>query len=239
MTALPILSLIAALVSAQNSTPTPARIFERLLPEAEHVLPGPKIEIKLVIDPTVDENAYAFGPEGPDRTYPFYKVVFHQEFFKDLENADELALLLAHEIAHIRLGHADSWSSQAAVDNWWKRMQADRPDEFAKIAKLADPYSYWLGTPEYAKFRQGQESDADKYATDIATRAGFNGEVGADFFRRFAKKYPKMETIRPTSQHPASLKRAEAVSQRTQALNEFLMKHPQGPWDASYEENQP
>ena len=239
MTVLPLLSLIAALANAQNSTPTPERIFERLLPEAEVVIPGPKVEIKLVIDPTGADNAHACGPGTtcPDKTHPsLYRVVIGQKYIEACQNADELAGILAHEIAHIRLGHSDSGSDDAAFANWSKRMQVDHPDEFAE---LGNPRSFWWTTPDYAEYSRGNESAADKYASDIVIRAGFRGEARVDFYRREAKKHPEWEASRPEATHPASSERAEAAAQRTQALQEFLKRHPHGPWDASYEANQP
>ena len=130
------------------------RILERLLPHAE------RYGIKVVLARLPGENALAL----PDGT-----LVLHQSMLAALDSEEQLAFLLAHEIAHRLMSHA--WQSElhyAALSH--NRNVAD--------AALSDN-----------AFDREQEIQADNYAIRLLENANYDLVRAADFFSQMAK-YP-------------------------------------------------
>ncbi len=130
------------------------RILHRLLPHAQ------RYGIKVVLARLPGENAMAL----PDGT-----LVLHQSMLAALDTEEQLAFLLAHEIAHRLMSHA--WQSQLH----YAALSYNRGSRTTELSDNA--------------FDRQQEIQADAYAIRLLENANYDLARAADFFSQMAK-YP-------------------------------------------------
>jgi predicted Zn-dependent protease len=95
--------------------------------------------------------------------------------FDLLENQDQLAMIVAHEIAHLMLGHAEA-RARRALD-----AQPNGPNgEVAALARLARE-------PATTPFTPDEEAAADVYAVELLTRGGFDPREALALTQHFAE----------------------------------------------------
>ena len=82
--------------------------------------------------------------------------------FDLLENQDQLAMIVAHEIAHLMLGHTETRAQRALA-----MQPAGANREVAALTRFARDQAATPFTPE-------EEAAADTYAVDLLTRGGFD-----------------------------------------------------------------
>ncbi|MBW7922147.1 MAG: M48 family metalloprotease [Rubellimicrobium sp.] len=100
----------------------------------------------------------------------------------EVGNADELAFIISHEVAHHILGHLDLQSRNAAIG-------AAALGQLAQTLGASDPGTVrqlqQLGAEVGARtYSRDYELEADRLGTVIAYRAGFDPLRGAQFFAR-------------------------------------------------------
>lgn len=134
---------------------------------------------------------------------------------KDLKDEDELAAVLAHEIAHIDLKHAaDSIKSNAAMKSFSKvgsfllvvaskgDITQDQGDAFGEVvSNVVD-----------IKFSKDQESEADEVAMKILHSAGYDPSALLGFVSRLDTKADLL------SRHPRNDARIEDLRENLQKL---------------------
>lgn len=109
-----------------------------------------------------------------------------------VQNDDELAAVLAHEIAHVTARHASEKGTKLAA------------------AKLAD--SDLNNQVFEASFTTNQEKEADKYAAIYMALAGFDPEAASEIWKRHDEaRGSNVRTL--THTHPINDERAQAVSE--------------------------
>ena len=138
-------------------------------------------------------------------------------------SADEVAAVLAHEMAHVILKHGAK--RREAIDQISRNASLVRGNDSA-IGPLAS--ADILPTPKYsiAQFTQSQELEADRLGQTLMQKAGFNPHSQVDFLENIANLDRKQRRDSPQasflSTHPsnaARLARARAFPTRVTKLN--------------------
>ena len=119
-----------------------------------------------------------------------------------LRSDDELAVVLAHEMAHDSLGHFTRKQVQAVA---------------GLLAEVAITVFTGIGTGgalarlgEMA-FAGGMERDADELGLYMAGRAGYDVSVAPELWKRFAAELPIDDQAGIVMRHPLSLKRVDKM----------------------------
>jgi beta-barrel assembly-enhancing protease len=162
-------------------------------------------------------NAFAL-PGGP--------VFFYTGLMDRIQTEDQLAGILAHEIAHVRQEH---WASAYARQQERQLLGSlifmiARPNRtIANIASigadlvLALPYS------------RGNEVDADMVGLDMMVRAGYNPRGMADVFEMLRREARGGRTPEFLSTHPDDAGRIRRIEDRIAQMNRTFS--PQQPID--------
>ncbi|MEM8631335.1 MAG: M48 family metalloprotease [Pseudomonadota bacterium] len=134
-------------------------------------------------------------------------IIFNVALLADLDNADELAFVFAHEAAHHIRGHltrlnqnAQAGAATGAIVGAILGVDPNSVDSLAQAGAL-------VGARSYSK---AFELEADELGTIIAARAGFDPVRGARYFMRiddpgntFLGTHPpnaeRIETVRRTA----------------------------------------
>jgi predicted Zn-dependent protease len=156
-------------------------------------------DYNLIVERLGELNAYADG-----------ETVFVSQRMMEFSRSDnELAVVVGHEFAHNALGHVDS--------------QQDNRRAGAIVGLILDMAAIAAGAStggEFAKlggdigsdvFSQEFEAEADYVGLYATARAGYDIDVGADFWRRMAAENP--DAITYASSHPTTIYRAAALDQ--------------------------
>lgn len=142
---------------------------------------------------------------------------------KILENEDELAFVLAHEIAHVsRKHHYQIVLRQKLAEQASKDLQsAVQGDEIAKLASASGQI--------YARgLDKGAEFEADRLGVEIMTRAGYDPLASLNVMERllrFKGSDPRAELLFST--HPSPAERLDML------LQSGLDKLPRPPIEAN------
>jgi predicted Zn-dependent protease len=128
---------------------------------------------------------------------------------KNLENEDELAFILAHEIAHVsRRHHYQVILRQRLAEQASKDLQsAVQGDEIGKLA-LASGQIYARGLDKGAEF------EADRLGVEIMTRAGYDPVAALNVIERLLRlkgSDPRAELLFST--HPSPAERLDMLLQ--------------------------
>jgi predicted Zn-dependent protease len=117
-----------------------------------------------------------------------------------LKNDDELALVLAHEMAHAYQGHIAHVHAKQVLQT-----------AVAAVAEMFAPGSgraaIMLIDIAAKKFDRDQEREADLYSLVWAHQAGFDVTVVTDLWRRMAIEIPESVESGFLSSHPSSAER--------------------------------
>jgi predicted Zn-dependent protease len=132
-----------------------------------------------------------------------------------LKDDHELAIVLAHEMAHAYRGHLQSQMAKQILGlALGITAEVFAPGTGRAVMALANAAT--------VKFDRDQERESDLYGLIWAKKAGFNIEVGRGLWRRMAIEAP--ETIEKgfLSSHPSSAERFLAMDKIAKTLNEGL-----------------
>lgn len=150
-------------------------------------------------------NAYADG----DTIYFYYGMM------RFIENDDELAMVMGHELAHNLMGHTKAKIENAKIGYLIGRMF----DE-------AEGYNAgWTGDSVQAgvmAYSQSFEAEADYVGLYITARAGYNIRKAMNYWRRISIESPEALYIATT--HPTHPERF-AMLQKTIQEIEYKKKH--------------
>ncbi|MEN8162114.1 MAG: M48 family metalloprotease [Myxococcota bacterium] len=171
-----------------------------------HVEPQPFVyRFRVVVDPTL--NAFA-GPAG--------YIYFHTGLVLTAGSVDELAGVMAHEIAHAKRSHVARSIEKATVPDLLAKLlgvgvavAADAPE--ALIAAEGISASLQLA------YSRELEAEADEVGTAFLVRAGFDPMGMATFFERLAaQKAPDLGFEIPPylRSHPQTGVRFDAAVER-------------------------
>jgi len=153
----------------------------------------------VVVGDTDDVNAYADGQ----------KVVIAKGMMRFVENDDELALVVAHEIAHNSMYHM-----KARMQNY---MLGSIFDILAAAYGVNTQGAFGqLGAQAHSK---GFESEADYVGLYMMARSGLEIDNAPTFWRRLATEHPKSIKDHYMSTHPATPERFVAMEKTVQEIN--------------------
>jgi predicted Zn-dependent protease len=132
-----------------------------------------------------------------------------------LKSDDELALVLAHEMAHAYRGHIPYLRAKYIVE--------------AAVGALLDVFAPGSGRAAVIlmdaagkKFDRDQEREADLYGLVWAHKAGFDVGVGRELWRRMAIEVPESIEAGFLSSHPSSAERFLSLDRLAGMLKEGL-----------------
>jgi len=128
-------------------------------------------------------------------------VYITEKMLEWVENDDELAFIIAHEIAHIDRKHG---ARKVQTSELAAALIGQYDPSFAGLASQA----VLVAT---APFGQIDEYEADKWGAVLANKAGFNPRKGLRFFQKMGEKeqYSMYEKIIRT--HPYSVERINCL----------------------------
>jgi predicted Zn-dependent protease len=147
-------------------------------------------------------NAFAL-PGGP--------IFFYRGLLENLKTEDQVAGVLAHELAHIRSEH---WAS-AYADNQKRRLGLsvllillNANDTAFDIASVTDELLFRL------PYSRRHETDADRSGFNLMVAANYNPQGMADVFRVLKAKGGSQRTAEWASTHPDMDRRIRDIEAR-------------------------
>ncbi|WP_224367173.1 M48 family metallopeptidase [Hyalangium versicolor] len=188
------LALVAESVGNANG-PDRAKRPERLLDNRSWPLVG----YRFVVVPSEEPRAVG-NPGG--------KVMISTGFLRSLESEEELAAVLAHEVAHVQRGHgvevlkAFMCHHKLSVSSPGSRSLEIEAQQAANLYRDGFPEDF--------------ELEADRISIRILLAAGYDGRAFTGLLRRMAQEAPaKHAWLR---MHPAVPERLETIGERLKAL---------------------
>jgi predicted Zn-dependent protease len=148
-----------------------------------------------------------------------------------LKNDDELALILAHEMAHIYRGHLGATRGRYVVAG----VLALPAVIFA--GPLAGSLLRDLLFAATRSFDRDQEREADLYSLIWTDKTGFDVDTAGDFFRRLGMEKPETLESGFFSSHPTSIERLDRMQKAARVLKKGL--DPLKELDVSAKESAP
>ena len=130
-------------------------------------------------------------------------IAFTLALIQDARNADELAFVMAHEAAHHIAGHLERQRRNATLGAAVLGELAGATGGDANAIRTAQELGAVVGARSYSK---DFELEADRLGAVIATRAGYDALVGAEFFFRVPDPGDRF-----FGTHPPNAARYEAV----------------------------
>ncbi len=110
-----------------------------------------------------------------------------------VENDDELAVIMGHELAHITAKHIAKNIGMAAL--------------YGTLGSLTGPFAPFTIRALYAPYSRGNERESDYLGLIYAHNAGYDIEKGTALWKRFALELPKSRSKSFLNCHPASPER--------------------------------
>lgn len=135
-------------------------------------------------------NAYADGR----------RILITRGMMNYVQNDDELAYVLAKEIAHNTLNHAKKQKMNAAIGSVIDNLISNQPD-----------LTSMNGTAGIKPYPQNMDVSADSLALYMAARAGYSMDKLIPFWQRLAGQYPAIVLNGYTALHPATASRIAAM----------------------------
>ena len=207
-------AMTAAAASAAGITSPSARdkaaarrfveVVKRVEPVAEQFCricaPDLDCELRIVVDARPNQPANAYQTVDAHGR-PVIAVSLSLIFLA--ENADELAFVLGHEAAHHISGHIAKTHDNAFAGALLGSVLAGLAGGNAAAMDAARDTGATTGARRYSKC---YELEADALGTRIAYRAGFDPQVGAEFFNRIPDPGDQFLGF-----HPSNSARIQAV----------------------------
>lgn len=144
------------------------------------------------------------------------RVLVTRGMLNFVRSDQELAQVLAREMAHNILGHAQKQRMSAAAGSVIDNLIRMHPDKASM-----------RGTAGVKPMPQELDTAADRLGLYLAARAGYNIEIAASFWRRLAFEYPPSVANGYTALHPYTAARLSMVESTVVAINQkALAKKP-------------
>lgn len=128
------------------------------------------------------------------------RVLITRGMMNFTQSDQELAYLLAKEMAHNALGHAHK-----------QRMSATLSGIIDNLIRIQPDMSVMGGTAGIKTYTQEQDASAQTLALYMAARAGYKLDQAAGFWRRLATRYPPTALDGYTAIHPATASQAPLI----------------------------
>lgn len=162
--------------------------------------------VRIDLKETGKINAYA----------KFTGIEFTSGMVHFVENDDELAIIMGHELAHLTAKHLPKNISMAAL--------------CGTLGGLTGPFAPLTTKALYAPYSRGNEREADYLGLIYAHNAGYNIENGLNLWKRFALEIPRSRSKSYLRSHPASPERilrvkkvVELIKSGTDPLEDFIL----------------
>ncbi len=123
----------------------------------------------------------------------FSGIQFTSGMVHFVEDDDELAVIMGHEIAHLVSKHLPKNISMAAL--------------CGMVGGLTGPFAPIATQALYAPYSRGNEREADYLGLFYAHIAGYDIKKGVELWKRFALEVPKSRSKSFLRSHPASPER--------------------------------
>lgn len=148
------------------------------------------------------------------------------------ESEDELAMVIAHELAHLTRGHLGKTLATNVLSTTLGAAAQVAIDSIGGYG-VGSAVGQAIGSGVAGAFSRDFEREADYYASQYAFVAGFNVPKGIGVWDRFAIEAPETMTASLFSTHPSSPERsvrAEKVVQEliSQGIQPNLFQRPRG-----------
>jgi hypothetical protein len=147
------------------------------------VKPEEKPYVRIRLKQTGTINAYA----------KFSGIQFTTGMVHFVEDDDELAIIMGHELAHLTAKHLPKNISMAAL--------------CGTLGGLTGPFAPLTTKALYAPYCRKNEREADYLGLIYAHNAGYDIEKGAALWKRFALEIPRSRSKSFLRTHPASPER--------------------------------
>lgn len=163
------------------------------------VVPKQICDYRLVVEPSDDKNAYADGE----------RVVVFKGMMEFLRTDEELATVVAHEVAHNAMGHVAAQNTNAVVGGLFGLVLdvaaaaagVNTQGGFAKLGAQVGAGTYSVGF----------EQEADYVGLYLMARAGYDETKAPNLWRRMAVLNP--QAIQHRTSHPTTPERFVALEQ--------------------------
>ena len=176
-----------------------SRAINAIVARLQKSSPGQPFTFRVSVQKNPEVNAFA-APGG--------LIVVYTGLIKEAGSADEVAGVLAHEMAHATKRHSMRqliYTAGVLPLVGFLIGQPDAASLFRDVSQLSE-----------LRFSRQQEEDADLTGFDTLVAAGLPPEGMARFFDRLNKKSGAAPSFLST--HPASADRAAAIRKRAEAL---------------------
>ena len=187
--------------AARNFTQVVARIEPLAEATCRELTPTRNCDFQIGVDMTLTQppNAYQ-TTDAAGRP----QIVFTIALIAEARNSDELAFVLGHEASHHILGHLDQTQQEALNGAILGGILASVTGADAQAIERAQQRGAQIGA---LRFSKAHELEADQLGTLIATRAGYDPLLGAQFFTRLPD--PGAGFL---NSHPANARRQAMVA---------------------------
>ena len=144
------------------------------------------------------------------------------------ENADQLAAIMGHEVAHVLEQHSNERLSQnqianlglAAVDTYMKAEGVDNQNLY--MAGLSQGAQLLILLP----YGRSHESEADIVGQDLMARSGYNPSAAIDLWHNMAKASGGGAPLEFMSTHPSNQTRISDLSDHLPTANQYYQQAP-------------
>jgi predicted Zn-dependent protease len=169
-------------------------------------------------------------PEPNAFALPGNKIGLHTGMIQLVENQDQLAAVIGHEIGHVMARHSNERVSQEmAVSQGLALIQAVTMPETAlgqtALGLLGVGAQYGVLMP----YSRTQESEADIIGVDLMAKAGFDPRQSINLWQRMDQASHGQQPIEFMSTHPSHSTRMQALNQHMPAaMGLFQQAHSMG-----------
>lgn len=185
-------------------------VAARLMRTAENVTP-----LKFHFAAKPEDTGGRINPDSVNAWTDGSSVWISRGMMRFLKNDDELAIVLAHEMAHAYRGHmAYVRTKQVLGLALGIAAEIFAPGTGRSVMMLADAAT--------KKFDRDQERESDLYGLIWVHKAGFKVEVAKEVWRRMAVEMPESAETGFLSSHPSSAERLLAMEKVAETLNKGL-----------------
>jgi membrane-associated protease RseP (regulator of RpoE activity) len=159
------------------------------------VIPEVQPYVRIRLKETGKINAYA----------KFSGIEFTTGMVHFVEDEDELAVIMGHELAHLTAKHLPKNISMAAL--------------CGTLGGLTGPFAPLTTQALYAPYSRKNEREADYLGLIYAHNAGYDVQKGAALWKRFALEIPRSRSKSFLRSHPASPERILRVKMVGEMIN--------------------
>lgn len=154
---------------------------------------------------------------------PGGKVMFYTGILPLMESDDDLAVVMAHEVAHVIARHGNERMSQQLVVMLGaislEAALMEKPEETRNLFLLAYGVGGQLGTLAYSR---RHELEADRLGMIFMAMAGYNPETAVTFWERMHNHVGGAEPPQFLSTHPTSSARITAAREFLPEAKQFM-----------------